>query len=612
MTTELATTANIALPPIAPAELEFNIIAACESQDPQQAWDPIIINGLGWLYNEDYTTFGRLKALISAKFGKAHSPTEFQKAVRLSAQRQKTEAVRAMNKNFRGIQTNNRPLRDMAQDTILALRRKNEPPVLFARSNEIVQVTQDEQHRAEITPLREPQLRRFMDDAENYLIGSDAGFKVIPPPKELVTHILGMTPYDWGFPSLTSLVAIPTLRADGTVLERIGYDQQSSMYYMPADKFEMPPVPDDITRDDLDAAVGLVDEMICDFPMANAASRANYFALLITPVIRPAIDGVVPLAIIEAPQAGTGKTLLTQILCLIVNGQTGPQLTLPNEEPEVRKTLASGLAAGRALLVFDNFTGQLRSPELCMALTSPIFETRALGTNKMLNLNNRATWAITGNNLRAAGDMPRRCYLIRIDARSSQPYVGRTFRHADLRQWVSDNRGRLLHALLVIACAWFRAGRPPAMIPALGSFEEWSRMLGGILAYAGVGGFLDNAIELMESDDDAIQWERLLDDMQDIYPDGNWFTVKTIAVMMREQGQTRLSIPDSLAEVDLRKENSMERVLGRAFGNRRGRRYGDKKGLYLQKYLEKGKNSTYWRVMDNALDQVDSVIKRQP
>ena len=78
-------------------------------------------------------------------------------------------------------------------------------------------------------------------------------------------------------------------------------------------------------------------------------------------------------------------------------------------------------------------------------------EARILGVSKNMTVPNRSTWMVTGNNIRLGGDMPRRCYQIRLNAKSSKPYSGRKFKHPDLLRWVEDNRSELLHALLVIA-----------------------------------------------------------------------------------------------------------------------------------------------------------------
>ncbi len=120
-----------------------------------------------------------------------------------------------------------------------------------------------------------------------------------------------------------------------------------------------------------------------------------------------------------------------------------------------------------------------------------MWKDRTLGKNENLYLPQRATWLATGNNLRIRGDLPRRCYWIRMDAKTARPWERTGFKHDDLVSWVSDNRGRLLAALLTIVRAWHTAGRPPAAVPTFGGFERWAMTVGSILAYLGIPGFLE-------------------------------------------------------------------------------------------------------------------------
>ena len=100
-------------------------------------------------------------------------------------------------------------------------------------------------------------------------------------------------------------------------------------------------------------------------------------------------------------------------------------------------------------------------------------------------MSQRATWIATGNNIQLCGDLPRRCYWIRLDARESRPWQRKNFKHPDLLGWVTRNRGRLIHALLTLARAWFAAGKPKAPnSPRLGSFEAWTETVGGMASSA--------------------------------------------------------------------------------------------------------------------------------
>ena len=61
-------------------------------------------------------------------------------------------------------------------------------------------------------------------------------------------------------------------------------------------------------------------------------------------------------------------------------------------------------------------------------------------------------------------------------------------------------RGDLVAACLTLGRAWVAAGMPRHQT-AIGSFEGWARVMGGILEVAGVAGFLGNLEEMYERAD---------------------------------------------------------------------------------------------------------------
>ena len=92
------------------------------------------------------------------------------------------------------------------------------------------------------------------------------------------------------------------------------------------------------------------------------------------------------------------------------------------------------------------------------------------------------TWLALGNQVQALGDMNRRVYRIALHPDGADPHnrSGDTFRYPDLRSWTLENRPRLVTAALTLCRAWFAAGQP-SQASTFGSFEQWQRMVGGIL-----------------------------------------------------------------------------------------------------------------------------------
>jgi hypothetical protein len=275
---------------------------------------------------------------------------------------------------------------------------------------------------------------------------------------------------------------------------------------------QIPPIPKSLSRQDVRAAVALLDDALGDFPWADDASRANAFAMLFTPILRPAVHGCVPIALCDAPQAGSGKSLLVEVLALVHTGTSAAMKPAPEgNEEEWRKTLTAAIYTGNQLTIFDNVDDVLKSPSLALAVTAETWTDRILGRTAIITVPQRTAFVVTGNNISLGGDLPRRCFWIRLDAKMPRPWQGRKYRHPRLKGWVKQNRGKLLGALLTMASGWYAAGRPKAQTPILGSFEDWSETTGGILAYAGIDGFLGNLADLYQDGDPSeAQWDAFL------------------------------------------------------------------------------------------------------
>jgi putative DNA primase/helicase len=148
----------------------------------------------------------------------------------------------------------------------------------------------------------------------------------------------------------------------------------------------------------------------------------------------------------------------------------------------------------------------LDSAQLASVLTAETWTDRVLGQTRMIELANRCTWVITANNPRLSLEVARRCIRIRMDAKTDRPWDRQGFKHVPLRKWALEHRAELVHAVLVMVQGWLAAGSPSAG-KTLGSFEPWAEVIGGILQFAGVPGFLEGADQFYDNADaDGQEW----------------------------------------------------------------------------------------------------------
>jgi hypothetical protein len=183
-----------------------------------------------------------------------------------------------------------------------------------------------------------------------------------------------------------------------------GYDPVTRLIYRPAPGLTLPPISEYPTSQEVEKAiVFLQDELLGDFPFADAASRANALAALVTPEVRPAIDSPVPLGLVDKPTMGTGTGLLVEVIALVATGCLAAMMSAPKDDEEWRKQITAVLDMGTNLVVVDNVEEALRAASLSRALTSSTWKDRRLGRTEMIELPQRAGWYATDLNIRLGG-----------------------------------------------------------------------------------------------------------------------------------------------------------------------------------------------------------------
>lgn len=494
---------------------------------------------------------------------------------------------------------NGRQLDVVVRDAVNALAIANMPPEYFVRSGQLSRLRSDEDHRPIIEGLRPEHAKVALADAADwYRANKDGAMTATSPPAEIASSVLARG--DWPLPPLAGVVELPVLRPDGTFVVEHGYDPATKLYHWHRGE-PYAPVPDEPTPGELAAAVALVDETLCDFPWDTTSDRANAWGFLLTPLVRPLVSQV-PMALVDAPEPGTGKGLLVKIAAIITMGRAAALMAWPTTEEELEKKATAALMAGSTMLIWDNVEGMIRSGTLAAVLTADAWQGRVLGRSEMVMVPNRATWAATGNNIDVGGDLARRCYRIRLDARQAQPWTRSDFRHPDLEAWVAGHRRELLGALCTIVRSWWVAGRPRAdALAAMGGYTDWVRTVGGILAHAGIDGFLANLADFHASaDQEARQWEAFLTTWSERYGEQPMTTAELVDhIRDIYAGQyLRDVLPEQLAgAVD---QSSFTQKLGKQLRRRTGRHYGTE-GIHITEMPRDRRQVAIWCVTTRSV-----------
>ena len=276
-----------------------------------------------------------------------------------------------------------------------------------------------------------------------------------------------------GFKTLVAVVTAPTLRADGSVLDAPGHDADSGLLYFSSDP-NPPRVPTHPTPAEALTALQFLWGPFAKFPLVDDVSRGVVLHGLLTAAIRAALP-TAPGIGLDAPTAGTGKTLLARCIGILATGTDPAVLPPADTDEETRKRLFAALREGARVLLWDNVREPLGCAALDSFLTAGTFRDRILGSSETASLPNRAQFLATGNNLRLTGDTCRRVFLARLDAQSEKPYA-RDFDFCPAQRIEAD-RLRYVVAALTIIRAYVTAGRPKLGKGRTASFELWDDLV---------------------------------------------------------------------------------------------------------------------------------------
>jgi hypothetical protein len=345
------------------------------------------------------------------------------------------------------------------------------------------------------SPLRPALLANlFAHHATVQKLTAQGGWAEWQPEAQVLAAVLAGS--EWPeLATLAGIIGTPILRRDWSLLQTAGYDPGSGLFLAPT--VALPPVPEHPTRQQVDEARGFVaSTLLGDFEWEDAASRANYVGLMVTPFLRRPLRCLVPFAIISATAPSSGKSLLTALIGLLVGQQTVPWPA--DNDKELKNLITSTFTVESGVVIFDNIAeGEvIDSPILANLLTNPVWSDRMLGGNTMGAFPNDRSWMATGNNVRVGGDIASRCVYVRLAPQAPRPEERTGFAIPDLQGWITKdpaNRARLLWRLLVLVADWVAAGTPrDTSAPAMRQFTPWAHGVGGFLAHHGIGGFLSN------------------------------------------------------------------------------------------------------------------------
>lgn len=376
---------------------------------------------------------------------------------------------------------------------------------IFQQNGKLVRAVQEVEKMEDGTPTKTWVIRpigayymmKLLSEEAVFLKESDGEWKKVDCPKVLAETVCGKE--EWEVPYLTGIIAAPTLREDGSILDKPGYDTKTGLFFC-NENTEFLPVPEFPTLEDAKAALERIKIPLAEFPFVSEKDRAVVVTMILTALIRKSLL-TAPIFGFSAPKMATGKSFLPMLVVgTIATGSEVAPKNKPKTEEDAEKKYLSFLMTGSPIICLDNIYTPLSGECLCSILTSDKWEGgRLLGTNIMPKVSTRITWAVTGNNLSFKADISTRALLCSLDAQCERP--GEREFKIDLRKWLPEHRSEIIRDALTILRAYHLADRPkPENIKQFGRFEQWSNWVRGAVMWVGMEDPCGTRDEIEQSD----------------------------------------------------------------------------------------------------------------
>ena len=409
------------------------------------------------------------------------------------------------------------------KQTISTLHSLNNPPFLFLRNDQIVEILPhpDPERPPTIEVVNNIHFRTILSQKINYTEYSKKEKADIPQAASVeLANALHNMPRRLGLPVLEKVVTLPELAADGSLCTVPGYDEVTRTYYSPLPGYEMQPIPDIVSDEDISEAKALfTEEVLADFLFVNdgrnwwgetcSASYCHGFCLFLEPCARVFMGqgAKMPITIIQASDVGAGKTAFAENAMLAATGFYPAQFSPPagNNNREWVNVLLTVLDESMGGILIDNMKGnELKHREADKVMTQSTYSGRMMNKQKNMTVSNDKKWCGTSNQAELTRDFTRRSVFSTLAAHPEDK-DSRDFVIGDIEEWMPQNYVRVARAIRVLLKGWIQDGKPmwrdlrPENCLGLDgarahvrSFSRWGRVMGGIMDWLGVHGFYTN------------------------------------------------------------------------------------------------------------------------
>lgn len=245
-------------------------------------------------------------------------------------------------------------------------------------------------------------------------------------------------------------------------------------------------------------------------PLENNRSYSVHVAAMVGIYCRAMFEpGVLrPMLAYTANQQGSGKSVLVQMAITPVHGLVASS-KMPKNDDELNKELESAAQAFAPFLFLDDIGHSMHSPPLNRFITSPRHAGRVLQTKDRFDVPAVTQVFATGNNVKGSRDLARRALIVELFYAGELKDRKLPFEISPLYLSRDSVRAGFLSSLCALVKHWSTAGEAErgilAKIQGLASFDEWSKLVAGIVMNAGYANPIAPPLVPMDEDEDQMK-----------------------------------------------------------------------------------------------------------
>jgi hypothetical protein len=277
-------------------------------------------------------------------------------------------------------------------------------------------------------------------------------------------------------PHVQAVVALPMVAADGTVIDGIGLDRHTGLFFYVEegirDRIPRGPISADDVRNSLRF---LLNEWLVDVLM-DTAGKLIVVAKCATMIQRHLLPER-PGFLTSAGLRGGGKTTTSHMETVAVFNRMATAASWSPSVEERRKATFSYFRQGVATITWDNIPDgtEITCPEIEKALTAPFISDRVLKESATETVPATTVMSFNGNNIRFGGALSSRGLTNRLVTDDPRP-EDRQVAHTNPIGWTVVNRAKILRAIYTLL-VYGGQNRPPGQTPKT-RFHTWWTLVG--------------------------------------------------------------------------------------------------------------------------------------